>query len=100
MAIINWRFNLTKPVSYFKKLLAWPLFYPLNQKAVNQYGKQYGTSSATTVSNGPFKLTKWNGTSKSWVLAKNQTYWDKSAVHLTKINEQVTESTTTSYNLV
>ena len=91
--------NLTKPVSYFKKLLAWPLFYPLNQKAVNQYGKQYGTSSATTVSNGPFKLTKWNGTSKSWVLAKNQTYWDKSAVHLTKINEQVTESTTTSYNL-
>ena len=91
--------NLTKPVSYFKKLLAWPLFYPLNQKAVNQYGKKYGTSSATTVSNGPFKLTDWNGTSKSWVLAKNKTYWDKKNVHLTKINEQVTESTTTSYNL-
>ena len=91
--------NLTKPVSYFKKLLAWPLFYPLNQKAVNQYGKKYGTSSATTVSNGPFKLTDWNGTSKSWVLAKNKTYWDKKNVYLTKINEQVTESTTTSYNL-
>lgn len=91
--------QLTKPVSYFKKLLAWPLFYPLNQKAVDQYGKKYGTSSATTVYNGPFRLTKWNGTGKSWTLAKNQTYWDKKAVHLTKINEQVTESTTTSYNL-
>ena len=91
--------NLTKPVSYFKKLLAWPLFYPVNQKAVVKYGAKYGTSSATTVSNGPFKLTKWNGTSKSWTLAKNQTYWDKAAVHLTAINEQVTESTNTSYNL-
>ncbi|WP_143462193.1 peptide ABC transporter substrate-binding protein [Levilactobacillus enshiensis] len=91
--------QLTKPVSYFKKLLAWPLFYPLNQKAVDKYGKKYGTSSATTVYNGPFRLTKWNGTGKSWTLAKNPTYWDKKAVHLTKINEVVTESTTTSYNL-
>ncbi|MFC6259887.1 peptide ABC transporter substrate-binding protein [Levilactobacillus fujinensis] len=91
--------QLTKPVSYFKKLLAWPLFYPLNQNAVNKYGKKYGTSSATTVYNGPFRLTKWNGTGKSWTLAKNPTYWDKKAVHLTKINEVVTESTTTSYNL-
>ena len=91
--------QLMKPVSYFKKLLAWPLFYPLNQKAVDQYGKKYGTSSATTAYNGPFRLTKWNGTGKSWTLAKNKTYWDKQAVHLTAINEQVTESTTTSYNL-
>lgn len=91
--------NLTKPVSYFKKLLAWPLFYPVNQKAVDKYGKAYGTTSAKTVYNGPFRLTKWNGTNKSWTLAKNPTYWDKSAVHLTKINQQVTESTTTSYNL-
>jgi len=91
--------QLTKPVSYFKKLLAWPLFYPVNQNAVNKYGKKYGTSSATTVYNGPFRLTDWNGTGKTWTLAKNKTYWDKKAVHLTKINEQVTESTTTSYNL-
>ncbi|MGX6428422.1 peptide ABC transporter substrate-binding protein [Levilactobacillus yonginensis] len=91
--------QLTKPVSYFKKLLAWPLFYPLNESAVNKFGKKYGTSSATTVYNGPFRLTKWNGTGKSWTLAKNKTYWDKQAVHLDKINEQVTESTTTSYNL-
>ncbi|AKP64302.1 peptide ABC transporter substrate-binding protein [Levilactobacillus koreensis] len=91
--------QLTKPVSYFKKLLAWPLFYPLNQKAVDKYGKLYGTRSNTTVYNGPFRLTKWNGTGKSWTLAKNPTYWDKKAVHLTKINEVVTESPTTSYNL-
>jgi len=91
--------QLTKPVSYFSKLLAWPLFYPLNQKAVNQYGKKFGTTSATTVSDGPYKLTRWNGTSKSWTLAKNHDYWNQKNVHLTAINEQVNESTTTSYNL-
>jgi len=93
------KIEISQSVSYFKKLLAWPLFYPVNQNAVNKYGKKYGTSSATTVYNGPFRLTDWNGTGKTWTLAKNKTYWDKKAVHLTKINEQVTESTTTSYNL-
>lgn len=93
------KIHLTKPVSYFKKLLAWPLFYPLNQKAVEKYGKKYGTTSATTVSDGPFKLTNWNGTGKTWTLAKSNTYWDKKNVHLTAIHDQVAESTSTSYDL-
>lgn len=91
--------TLTKPVTYFKKLLAWPLFFPINQNAVKKFGDKYGTASKYTVSNGPFKLTKWSGTSKSWTLAKNNSYWDKKAVHLNKINELVSEDTTTSYNL-
>ncbi|WP_268913529.1 peptide ABC transporter substrate-binding protein [Lentilactobacillus sp. SPB1-3] len=91
--------NLSKPVTYFKKLLAWPLFYPVNQNAINKYGKKYGTSAKYTVSNGPFVLKKWNGTNKSWSLVKNNDYWDKKAVKLDKINELVAESTTTSYNL-
>lgn len=91
--------NLTKPVTYFKKLLAWPLFYPVNQNAVQKYGKKYGTQAKYSVYSGPFKLTKWNGQSDKWSLVKNKSYWDKKSVHLTKINELVTVSTTTSYNL-
>lgn len=91
--------TLTKPVSYFKKLLAWPLFYPVNKRAVEKYGKKYGTASKYTVSDGPYKLTKWTGSNKTWTLARNKTYWDKKSVKLQKINERVTESTTTSYNL-
>ncbi|GAK47856.1 ABC-type oligopeptide transport system, periplasmic component [Secundilactobacillus oryzae JCM 18671] len=91
--------NLTKPVPYFKKLLAWPLFYPINQNAAEKYGKKYGTQSKYSVYNGPFKLTDWNGQSTKWSLTKNSSYWDKKSVHLTKINELVTVSTTTSYNL-
>ncbi|GBG94821.1 oligopeptide ABC transporter substrate-binding protein [Ligilactobacillus salitolerans] len=93
------RVELAKPVSYFDQLLAWPLFYPLNQKVVEKYGSKYGTQSKYLVSNGAFKLTKWDGTGKSWTLAKNKTYWDQKHVHLDKISELVTESTTTSYNM-
>ncbi|GAJ25798.1 oligopeptide ABC transporter [Liquorilactobacillus sucicola DSM 21376 = JCM 15457] len=93
------RVELTKPVSYFKKLLAWPLFFPVNETAVAKYGTKYGTQARYTVSNGPFKLTKWTGTNKKWTLVKNNNYWAKNDVHLKKINELVTESTTTSYEL-
>ncbi|TLQ03664.1 peptide ABC transporter substrate-binding protein [Pediococcus stilesii] len=91
--------QLTKPVSYFKKLLAWPLFYPVNKNAVDKYGKKYGTAAKYTVSDGPYKLADWTGSNKTWTLARSKTYWDKKKVKLQKINERVTESTTTSYNL-
>lgn len=91
--------RLTKAVPYFKQLLAWPLFYPVNRAAVKKYGKLYGTQAKYSVYNGPYVLTGWNGTSKSWTLKKNGNYWDRKNVHLKKINELVTESTSTGYNL-
>lgn len=93
------RIELTRPLSYFKNLLAWPLFFPQNQKVVQKYGKLYGTQAKYTVSSGPFTLTKWTGNNKTWTLAKNKNYWDAKDVKLSKVNEQVSESTTTSYNL-
>lgn len=89
------RIQLTRPLSYFKILLAWPLFFPQNQKVVKKYGKLYGTQAKYTVSSGPFTLTKWNGNNKTWTLVKNKNYWDAKDVKLTKVNEQVSESTTT-----
>ncbi len=86
-------------MSYFKNLLAWPLFFPQNQKVVQKYGKLYGTQANYTVSSGPFILTKWTGNNKTWTLVKNKNYWDAKDVKLSKVNEQVSESTTTSYNL-
>ena len=93
------RIQLTRPLSYFKNLLAWPLFFPQNKNAVKKYGKLYGTQAKYTVSSGPYTLTKWTGNNKAWTLIKNKNYWDAKNVKLNKINEQVSESTTTSYNL-
>ena len=91
--------KLTRPVSYFKRLLAFPLFFPQNEKIVKKYGDLYGTQAKYTVANGPYILKNWNGTNKKWTLVKNKTYWDAKNVKLDQVNELVTESTTTSYNL-
>lgn len=91
--------TLTRPVTYFKQLLAWPLFFPINPKVVAQYGSRYGTQARYTVSDGPYRLVGWTGTNKKWQLVKNNQYWDKKQVKLSKISELVTESTDTSYNL-
>ena len=91
--------KLAQPTSYFKVILASPTFYPLNQKAVQKYGKKYGASATTTVYNGPYTLTKWNGTSDSWTLKKNPTYRDHQAIKLQHINYRVIKSSATSYNL-
>ncbi|WP_143462268.1 peptide ABC transporter substrate-binding protein [Levilactobacillus enshiensis] len=93
------KITLSQPASYFKQMLASTTYYPLNKTAVTKYGKKYGTSSATTVYNGPFVMKNWNGTSDSWKLEKNPTYVDKQAVKLTSIKYQVIKSPTTSYNL-
>lgn len=91
--------KLTRPVSYFKRLLAFPLFFPQNEKIVKKYGDLYGTQAKYTVANGPYILKNWTGTNKKWTLVKNKTYWDAKNVQLDQVNELVTESTTTSYNL-
>lgn len=91
--------TLSQPADYFKKMLASTTYYPLNKKAVDKYGKQYGSSAATTVYNGPFVLTNWNGTSDTWTLKKNATYAAAKSVKLKQISYKVIKSSTTSYNL-
>lgn len=91
--------TLAKPTAYFKKVLAFPLYYPQNEKIVKRYGKKYATTSSKQVYSGPFKLANWNGSSDSWRLVKNNQYWDKKAVKLTKITETVVKDASTAMNL-
>ncbi|MFD1454095.1 peptide ABC transporter substrate-binding protein [Levilactobacillus lanxiensis] len=93
------KITLSRPASYFKQMLASTTYYPLNQKAVQKYGKKYGSSAATTVYNGPFVLKNWNGTSDSWNLKKNPTYVAAKTVKLSSIKYQVIKTSSTAYNL-
>lgn len=90
---------LERPVSYFKRFLAFPLYFPQNQKFVERAGKKFGTASQYTLASGPFKMTKWTGNNKTFTLVKNNNYWDAKNVKLQKVDEQVSETSTTSYNL-
>ncbi|MDR4072379.1 peptide ABC transporter substrate-binding protein [Lactiplantibacillus plantarum] len=91
--------TLDKPITYFKKLMTYPLFGPISEKVVKKWGNKYATKAQYMLYSGPFKLTGWTGTNNSWQFVKNNQYWDKKAVHLQKINYTVNESTTTTLNL-
>lgn len=91
--------TLTRPIPYFKLLMAFPLFFPQNQSVVQKYGKEYATASSKIVYNGPFVMKGWNGTNDKWQLIANKHYWDKKHVYLNKINDQVIKDPSTTYNM-
>ncbi|WP_283678319.1 peptide ABC transporter substrate-binding protein [Lentilactobacillus sp. Marseille-Q4993] len=91
--------NLEQRIPYFKLLLGFPVFFPQDSKAVSKYGSDYGTTSSKQVYNGPFTLTKWNGTNLNWTLKKNKDYWDKSNVKLDEIKFSVVKDPSTGLNL-
>ncbi|ASK62534.1 peptide ABC transporter substrate-binding protein [Virgibacillus phasianinus] len=81
--------ELEKPIPYFKSLVTFGTFYPLNQDFVEKQGKDYATNSDTILANGPFILKGWKSTSSSWDLKKNKDYWDADTVQLDKLTFEV-----------
>ena len=91
--------TLEHKIPYFKLLMAFPVFFPENQTAIEKYGSKYGTSSKTTVYNGPFVQKGWTGSNLSWTMVKNKDYWNAKAVKLQTIHFAVEKSPSTAYNL-
>lgn len=91
--------QLEKKIPYFKLLLAFPVFAPQNQTAVQKYGSKYGTASKYQVYNGPFVQQGWTGSNLIWNLNKNKHYWDKKSVRLHRIHFSVSKTASTDYNL-
>lgn len=92
--------TLETPIAYFPALMSFVSFFPQNEDFVLEAGAQYGTSSETTLTNGPFLLTEWdNGLDENWNYEKNSNYWDAENVHLTKITNQVIKEVATGVNL-
>jgi len=94
--------TLAQPTPYFKFLLSQAVYYPLDEKVVEKYGKQYGTSSDKTVYNGPymFKSDKgWTGTNKTFSIYANPNYYDKGSVKSKQIDFQVISNANTGAQL-
>lgn len=91
--------HLNVPVSYFPEMLTNPYFFPLHEAFVEEQGDAYGTSSESTLSNGPFELSDWEATGQSWSYVKNDDYWDAENVNLEAINVQVIKETATALSL-
>lgn len=100
-ALGNYRLEVTlsKPVAYFKLLLAFPTFFPQEKSVVVKQGSDYGHSSTKTAYDGPFVMKKWTGTSQNWTLAKNPKFWDKKQIKLQTLNFQVVADPSTGLSL-
>ncbi|MED0978530.1 peptide ABC transporter substrate-binding protein [Bacillus paramycoides] len=90
--------ELEQAVPYFLNLVAFPSYYPLNEKFVKEKGEKFGLESDTTVYNGPFVLKDWKH-EQGWQLKKNDQYWDKKTVKLEEVNFSVVKEPATLINL-
>jgi len=90
--------ELEQAVPYFLNLVAFPSYYPLNEKFVKEKGDKYGLEADTTVYNGPFVMSSWKH-EQGWQLKKNDKYWDKKTVKLEEINYSVVKEVATKVNL-
>lgn len=85
--------ELDAPVPFFLSLMAFPTFYPINEKFYNSLEKgTYGTSPETFLSNGAFVLTDYLPGAANIQLKKNETYWNAARVSLNGFSYQVVSS--------
>lgn len=92
-------FKLTGPYDYFVSLMAYQSFYPVNEKAVEAAGgvSKYATEADNIVTNGPFKMTSWLH-EDNIVLERNEDYWDKDNIKLSKITMRMIADSNTVMN--
>ena len=85
--------ELDAPVSFFPSLMAFPTFYPVNEKFFNSLAEgSYGTSPETFLSNGAFALASYIPGTANIQLKKNDSYWNAAAVSIDGFQYQVVSS--------
>lgn len=89
--------TLENPTEYFLKSLAFYSFYPVNQKAYEEYGDKYATDADKIVTNGAFTMTEWKHQNQI-VLEKNPDFYNADQVGVQKIYMVMLTDTGTKLN--
>jgi oligopeptide transport system substrate-binding protein len=89
--------ELNAPLGYFNELLTMWTFYPVKKDLV-EGNKNWAAEANGYVSNGPFKMTEWQHDSQV-VALKNDNYWNKKVVNLTKVTWKMVNDATTYYQM-
>lgn len=91
--------ELSTPISYFMNFVAFSAMYlPQNEEFVEAQGDEYALEPENLIMNGPYLLEEWDHGS-SWVLRKNEDYWDADNVKVDEINIKVVGDNATALNL-
>ena len=89
--------TLETPTAYFPQLLAFTTYVPLREDIVSANPEGWATNPETYVSNGPFKLVRWD-MKDQLVFEKNENYWDKDSVKLESLTFKLVTDDTTAYS--
>lgn len=88
------RVTLAEPAPYFLSLMAFPTYFPVHRATVEQYGEAYGAEAESLVTNGPFRIAKWEHRSVlEFVPFEN--YWDRDALNLDRVELYMVEEEST-----
>jgi oligopeptide transport system substrate-binding protein len=89
--------TLTQPTAYFLQLLSVNLFFPLNQKVIDQYGQTTWTQHAvgSGIGTGPFMIKSWE-TGVKMVLVPNPHYYGNKT-KLTEVDMSFVKDPSTAY---
>ena len=90
--------TLETPVPYFAAVLAFPTYFPCNQKFFEGVGQGYSLEADQAIYNGPWKMVQWQHDNKM-VLTKNENYWNKNEIKLDGIEYLMIENATTAANM-
>jgi oligopeptide transport system substrate-binding protein len=101
------RVTLDNPLTYFPELLAFPVFYPRNERSmepfkVPQSGGKHSYRAEYTrpaprpgapgvVTNGPYEMKVWEF-KRRIIIEKSDSYWDKANVKLDRIEKSVNDN--------
>ncbi len=87
--------TLESPTAYFLELTAFYTYFPVNKNVVES-NPDWAKDPETHVSNGPFKLVKWEHNAKL-VLEKNESYYNADKIKLDGIDLDIIEDQNTAW---
>ncbi len=84
--------TLESPSPFFLQFAGFPTYCPVREDLIAKYGTEYGSTPEKTVGNGAYILKTWDPGS-SMIYEKNDNYWNKDEVYLTKVTRQIIKET-------
>ncbi|GDY14353.1 peptide ABC transporter substrate-binding protein [Planctomycetota bacterium] len=89
--------RLHRPCPWFLSLCAFQTLFPVRVDLIALHGDRW-TRAGNIVSNGPFRLVAWEPR-VSIIMVRNEHYWDRAAVRLTKVTALPTDDLDTAWRL-
>ncbi len=77
-------FTLKESCPFFVDLVSMWVYFPVQEATIEKNGDKWTTSADSYIGNGPFKVTEMKE-KESFVLEKNENYWDAENVTLEKL---------------